>query len=102
MSWTVRQLEKALRNKLAKDYLKPSNRRHGLLVITHHGIRHWRDPETKKPMTFDALIHRLDKIAETLTENYSGPIEVKCFGIDASPSKKNSRQPLERAVNISI
>ena len=35
-------------------------------------------------MTFKDLMKWLEKTAETLTENDSGPIEVRCFGIDAS------------------
>src|SRR5712675_1999373 len=39
MGWSARDLEKALRTQLAEDYLKPENRRHGVLVITHHRDR---------------------------------------------------------------
>lgn len=88
MSWTPRQLEKALRQQLATDYLKPPTRRHGIFLVTHHGQRGWRNPKSNKPMTFEALIRWLEAIAKTLIENDSGPIEVKCFGIDASPSNE--------------
>ncbi|MGH7874793.1 MAG: hypothetical protein ACREQO_21590 [Candidatus Binatia bacterium] len=83
--WSPRQLEQALSKQLAEDYLKPSTRRHGVLVLTNHGKRRWLVPESKKPMTFNELIKRLQLKAETLIENNSGPIEVKCIGIDASP-----------------
>ena len=82
--WSPRQLEKALCNQLAQDYLKPSTRRHGVLVVTHHGQRTWRDPQSNESMTFNDLMKWLEKTAATLTENDSGPIEVRCFGIDAS------------------
>jgi len=84
--WTLRQLEKALRLQLAQDYLKPPTRRDGIFLVTHHGQRRWRDPESNRLMTFETLIRWLEGIAEMLVENDSGPIEVKCFGIDASPS----------------
>lgn len=83
--WSPRQLEQALCNQLAEDYLKPSVRRHGVFVVTNHGKRRWREPESNKWMTFTELIKRLQSKTETLIENDSGPIEVKCIGIDASP-----------------
>jgi hypothetical protein len=83
--WTVRQLEHALRSQLATDYLKPPSRRHGVLVITHHGQRQWRDPESNEVVTFEGLILLLASVAKTLVNNEAGAIEVRCFGIDASP-----------------
>jgi hypothetical protein len=82
--WTVRQLHSALCNQLAEDYLKPDARRHGILVITHHRARQWRDTETNEPMTFLGLIERLSTTAATLIHNAVGAIEVKCMGIDAT------------------
>jgi hypothetical protein len=83
-NWTLRQLDDALRNQLAQDYLKPDTRRHGVLVITHHMARQWRDTETNELMTFDRLIERLASTATTLVRNMARAIEVKCIGIDAS------------------
>jgi hypothetical protein len=82
--WSVRQLDAALRNQLAEDYLKPAARRHGILVITHHRARQWRDTETNEPMTFPRLIERLSATAATLSRNAVGAIEVKCLGIDST------------------
>jgi hypothetical protein len=84
MQWSPRKLEKALCSQLAQDYLKPSTRRHGVLVITHHGKRSWRNPESNEPMIFADLIKWLQSKAATILQNDSGPIEVKCIGIDAS------------------
>lgn len=82
--WTLRQLEEGLRIQLAENYLKPEVRRYGLLVITHHLARQWRDTETNESMTFPRLIERLASVATTLIANTSGAIEVKCVGIDAT------------------
>ncbi len=82
--WTVRQLDSALRNQLAEDYLKPEARRHGILVITHHRARQWRDTDTNEHMTFPRLIACLSTTATTLTRNSVGAIEVKCIGIDST------------------
>jgi hypothetical protein len=82
--WTRAQLEHALRVQLANDYLKPVSRRHGVFVITNHGVRRWRDAETKQVMDFAKLISWLTTIAAKITSNDSAAIEVRCFGIDAS------------------
>jgi hypothetical protein len=81
--WTGKQLEAALRKQLAIDYLKPVNRRHGILVVTHHRDRRWQNPKTKRRMTFRQLISWLDRIALNLKKNPDGPIEVRCVGINA-------------------
>jgi hypothetical protein len=86
-NWTLRQLDDALRNQLAEDYLKPDTRRQGILIITHHRARRWRDTETNEWMTFGDLIQRLAGTAATIIRNSSGPIEVKCLGIDSSASE---------------
>jgi len=85
MKWSYRDFEKALRKQLAEDYLKPITRRHGILLISHHGKRQfWQETGTKKKLGFVDLIQSLNDIARTLLENEAGPIEGKCFGIDAT------------------
>jgi hypothetical protein len=83
-NWTLKELDHALRNQLGENYLKPDTRRHGMLVITHHHARQWRDTETNELLTFAALIERLAVTAATLRRNSAGTIEVKCLGIDSS------------------
>lgn len=83
-NWSLRQLDKALRIQLAEDYLKPEPRRQGILVITHHLARQWRDTETNELMTFVDLIRRLAATAASIERNSSGSIDVKCVGIDSS------------------
>jgi len=73
---------------LGNRYLRPSTRRHGVFVITHHGKRKWRDPETKKTLIFDDLMLRLEQTARSKIENDSGSIEVKCIGINAAPIRQ--------------
>ena len=82
--WTPRGLEEALCKQLSQNYLKPATRRQGVLVVTYHGDRYWRHPESKAKITFVELINWLRSKAETVLENDSGPIEVRCVGIDAS------------------
>ncbi|MDR3579565.1 MAG: hypothetical protein P4L44_06360 [Oryzomonas sp.] len=84
MKWSVRDLEKALIKQLAEDYLKPTTRRHGVLVVSCHGLRSWRDPDTQTNLCFQDMIARLQKLAPSVVSNKLGPIEVRVFGIDAS------------------
>jgi hypothetical protein len=86
MAWTVRDLERALARQLAGNYLKPQTRRHGVLVVSHHEARTWRDPDTRVVLDFCDLLERLRKFAGALERNRLGPIEVRVFGIDASPA----------------
>lgn len=83
--WTLKQLDKALRQQLAQNYLKPLTRRHGIFVITNHRRRTWRNAQSNESITFESLMKMLEAAAATLVKNDIGAIEVKCFGIDASP-----------------
>lgn len=84
-NWTVRNFERALTRQLAEKYLRPPSRRWGVLAISHHGRRTWRHPETHEMMTFHDVIQHLQVLAGSVDSNTSGPIEVRAFGIDASP-----------------
>jgi hypothetical protein len=54
--WSARDLEGALTGQLAEDYLKPAKRRHGVLVVSHHGRRTWRAPENGAVLAFPMLV----------------------------------------------
>ena len=82
--WTVADLEHALAQQLATDYLRTQARRSGILVITNHRSRTWRAPENGASLRFGPLISRLNGLAETLTSNPTGPIKVQVVGIDAT------------------
>jgi hypothetical protein len=89
-SWTKAQLEGALKVQLSEDYLKPLTRRHGVFIMTKHTSRRWRDPETGKMLTFESLMKWLTKEASEIRTNSSGPISVRCVGLDSSPPPKES------------
>jgi hypothetical protein len=84
MRWSLHELEDALRRQLVGDYLRPANRRHGLLVITNHGERTWRDSDTKATLNFEQLLTRLRTMSARLQRNETGPVEVVVLGIDAA------------------
>ncbi len=82
--WSVRRLESALTKQLAENYLKPASRRWGVLVVSHHGNRTWRDPDTRAVLQFRDVIDRLERLAAKTTQNSLGPVGLQVFGIDAS------------------
>lgn len=82
--WTLKTLRRALKTQLAKNYLKPANRRHGVFVITNHSDRYWVDKEGGERLSFDQLIDRLRRDAHAITRNEEGEICVRVAGIDAS------------------
>ncbi len=85
--WTVSQLEVALRLQLVENYLRTGTRRRGILVITGHGNKTWREPTSNFSLSFEAVIQRLQALSETLTSNATGTIRAVVVGIDASPTK---------------
>lgn len=82
--WTVRELEEALTKQLAVQYLRPANRRHGVLVITLHSPRMWRDPANRATLSFAQVIERLTVLAMKISSNETGPISVRVVGIDVT------------------
>jgi hypothetical protein len=83
MDWSVPKLEDALRTQLATRYLRPKNRRHGILVITMHTERYWL-PEPGVKWMFGDVISHLSSLAESIESNDTGAISVSVLGIDAT------------------
>lgn len=80
--WTVVKLEEAIRGQLVKDYLRPANRRYGILVVSLHRHRTWRvDGDI---WDFVRVIAHLQKFAQSTRANASGPVQAFVHGIDAS------------------
>ncbi|NOZ83774.1 MAG: hypothetical protein GXP60_03040 [Epsilonproteobacteria bacterium] len=81
-SWSPNELIGALTGQLAKDYLRANTRRHGILFMTDHGRRQWKDTLTRGKLSFDKLLALLSRIATSTTENSTGKVEISVFGID--------------------
>jgi hypothetical protein len=87
--WSLATLSHALAEQLAQRYLLPANRRHGILVISHHReTRFWRETTMKRRISFSDLITHLQRQAEKITRNGNGPICVTVRGIDTTPGRK--------------
>jgi len=94
--WTVVDLEQALSEQLAEDYLNPSQRRHGVLVLTLHKPKSWQHPLTRKRMTFLDLVAHLRSIASAIFRNRSGEVAVEVFGLDLTQVEMSSRKRSRR------
>jgi hypothetical protein len=96
--WSALTLEHALSAQLAEDYLRPANRRHGLLVVTNHSGKRWKHPATGKMLSFTEMIAYLDTVALKLKRNVVGEISVVVIGIDALPRKRTRMAPKKSSV----
>jgi hypothetical protein len=81
-AWTPKALRRALQAQLAEQYLLPETRRQGIFVITHHGKRTWRDPQTGAVWEFGDLIRWLAEQAKVIVRNRSGGVEILVVGLD--------------------
>jgi len=86
--WSTNELEASLRTQLAEDYLRPSERRHGIFVVSNHKSRGWKHPKTGKKLSFEEVIAYLQSCAHGIAANDSGPISVVVVGIDALPRRR--------------
>jgi hypothetical protein len=87
--WSLAMLTEALTVQLAQKYLLPPNRRHGILVISHHReTRFWRDKARRSRMSFADLIAELQRKAELISSNGTGPISVAVRGLDSTPGRQ--------------
>jgi hypothetical protein len=89
--WSTATLEAALKDQLANDYLRPGQRRHGILVVTNHKQRGWTHPATGKHLSFAEMIAYLNRAAEKIQRNAVGDVSVSVIGIDALPRARTRR-----------
>ncbi len=94
--WSPKTLRHALEAQLAEQYLLPESRRQGLLVITHHGARSWRDPVTRAVWDFAALTGWLADQARAIVRNRAGGVEVRVVGLDPGPAPDRAEGPSRR------
>lgn len=90
--WSRANLEERLLNQLVGQYLHPTHRRHGILVVTHHGAeRTWKAPDGGS-LGFPELMAHLDRYAQAIASNPSGrAVLVRAVGLDASPPLRTDR-----------
>jgi len=81
--WTIPDLEHALRTQLVRDYMRDANRKAGILLITYAGRRrHWKDPNTGTPVSFEDLLDRLQEVAREIVRTNPEEISLAVMGLD--------------------
>ena len=81
--WTPTDLDRALRNQLAGQYLRHSICRAGCLLLTYHGRKqYWIHPETRKRTTFPELVALLNDKARDIEKASTRGIRIAVFGLD--------------------
>lgn len=83
--WTAQDLLAALEMQLGEGYLLPAVRRHGILVVTHHGRSHWQHPVIGSRLPFSGLMELLRDRADTLTKGQHHSRILHAVGLDAAP-----------------
>lgn len=76
--WTIPDLEEALLDQLAGKYLRPKNRKHGVLLVTNHNRHFWKCPGTEKRLSFQQVLVQLN----TIGESRAGDIQVSSVGLN--------------------
>ena len=80
---TLANLERALRNQLAGQYLRHSNCSAGCLLLTYHGRKkYWVHPETRKRITFSKLAALLNDKARAIENESTSDVRIAVFGLD--------------------
>ena len=82
-NWTLTDLERALRNQLAGQYLRHSNCSAGCLLLTYHGRKkYWVHPETRNRITFSKLVALLNDKARAIENESTSDVRIAVFGLD--------------------
>ena len=89
--WTLRTLERALRDQLAGRYLRDSNCTAGCLLLTYHGKKkYWIAPDTGKHLAFRDVVSFLKEKATEIEREHRRRLRVDVFGLDLSDSSSAS------------
>ena len=79
--WSLTELDQALQNQLAGQYLRHSRCKAGCLLLTHHGRKsYWIHPDNGKRLTFSAAVEYLKDKAQTLEK--LSDFRIAAFGLD--------------------
>ena len=98
--WSLKDLEKALKVQLTKQYLRHNDCRAGCLLLTYDGVRKsWPTARRGKRLTFVQLIEYLNGKAAEIELAQSGQVKVAVFGLDLTdPLNAASPTPAKHPV----
>ena len=81
--WTMKTLEKALRDQLVGRYLRHAQCKAGCLLLTYHGEKkYWIHPESGRRLTFQEVVESLSHTAQILESENMHDVRVSVFGLD--------------------
>ena len=82
--WTLNQLDRALRDQLAGQYLRDSNCTAGCLLLTYHGIKrkYWIGPVNRRRVAFRDVVSLLRERTAAIEQERRHRIRVDVFGLD--------------------
>ena len=96
-NWTPTEIEESLENQLVGQYLRPSNRSAGCLLMTYHGRKKfWVHPETRKRITLSELVALLNDKARAIENESARDVRIAAFGLDLT----NPPPPRARSGNF--
>lgn len=82
-SWSLKQLETALREQLVEQYLRHETSRAGCLMLTYHGRKkHWKHPETGARLGFCDAVDYLAAIAKTIEHDMAHEVCLAVHALD--------------------
>src|SRR6185295_5862911 len=82
-SWSLRELEQAIRDQLLGRYLRDASRKTGCLLLTYHGRKkRWKHPETNQWLTFAEVVEHLKVLARSIEEQEGYGVRLGVVPID--------------------
>lgn len=82
-SWSLKQLETALREQLVEQYLRHETSRAGCLLLTYRGRKkHWKHPETGARLGFCDAVDYLAAIAKTIEHDMAHEVCLAVHALD--------------------
>lgn len=102
--WTLTDIERALREQLVGKYLRHANCKTGCLLLTCHDKgKYWIHPETRKRISFPAIIKFLNDKARALQSEKQHDVRIAVFGLDLTgptPNAPGFEEKMAKAENI--
>jgi hypothetical protein len=85
-SWTITELEDALRNQLVVQYLRHDVCSAGCLLLTYHGRKqYWESPKTGQRLSFSEVIEYLRSVAREIESERNHEVRLHVFPLDLTP-----------------
>jgi hypothetical protein len=96
-SWTLPELEDALRVQLVGQYLRDRVNRYGILLLVHQKprVKGWQGPDGGM-LTFDRVVGHLQQLAKVIAAESPHAPQAEIAVVDVSKAKKGAKEPSPR------